>query len=238
MTRLLFTILFCVTVLSLSAQEDSYFTIGAGYPLIIGTGNNDDSHYYYSSNDSKYSVFLEKELQLLNKLPELRLTPGFSYTQINEKYDLSALGGGGTGNYEHNALSTYLKFVYKIDRNPYMITDFYFGIHAGYYIHSKTTGSKSSWQVNYDSDEGHYSNYEEFDTDGKNFFHSNYIGIVLGFRPLGDADYFFQPNIEFGLYPAFATVNSYYANREGKKSMFQISVSVGIGNTRIPNEID
>ncbi len=235
MTRFLFIILFCFLAFSLSAQENSYFTIGVGYPLFIGTNSDDNAHYNYSINGENYNLFLEKEFNVAKKIPQLHLTPGLSYIRVKEHYESEALGGGGEGNFKHRALSTYLKFIYEINRQPYVVTDYYLGFQAGYYIHSKTTVSGSSWQVNYDSEEEHYSNYEEFDKSGEDFFHSNYIGIIAGIRPLGDAEHFLQPNVELAFYPSFATVNSYYVNGEEKKSMFQISVSIGIGNKKDMN---
>lgn len=227
MTRFLLSFLLCLVAFALQAQENSFLTIGIGYPIIIGTNDTD---YDYIINKGNSNLFLEKEIKLLNKVPHLRLTPGLAYTGIKEIYKSDGLGGGGNGNYKHRAFSTYLKVVYKIDRNPNLPTDLYFGFHAGYYIDSKTTGSRSSWQINPDFNEEHYSNYEELDKSGEDFFHSNYIGLIAGIRPLGDEESFIQPNIEFAFYPSFATVNSYYVNGEEKKSMFQISVSVGLGN--------
>jgi hypothetical protein len=117
--------------------------------------------------------------------------------------------------------------IYEIDRQPYVVTDYYFGLHAGYYINSKTTGSTSSWQLNPDS--GKFTNSEDIDKSGKDFFHSNYIGIIAGIRPLRDAENFLQPNIELAFYPSFASLNSYYTNIAEKKSMFQISVGIELG---------
>ncbi|WP_321371344.1 hypothetical protein [uncultured Draconibacterium sp.] len=230
MTRFLLSFLLCLVAFSLHAQENSYFTIGIGYPFFLGTDKNDDSHYNYNINLANYNVFVEREFQVLKKMPQLRLTPGLAYIKIKETYKNEALGGGGEGYYKHRAFSTYVKLIYELNRQPYIVCDYYFGLQAGYYIDSKSTGSGSSWMVNYNSDEGHYSNYDETDKSGKDFFHSNYFGIIAGIRPLGDAENFIQPNIEFGFYPSFATINSYYVNGEEKKSMFQISVSVGLGN--------
>jgi hypothetical protein len=117
--------------------------------------------------------------------------------------------------------------IYEIDRQPYVVTDYYFGLHAGYYINSKTTGSTSSWQLNPDS--GKFTNSEDIDKSGKDFFHSNNIGIIAGIRPLGEAENFLKPNIELAFYPSFASLNSYYTNIAEKKSMFQISVGIELG---------
>lgn len=235
MARFLLSFLLCLVAFGVHAQENSFFTIGIGYPVFIGTNSNDDSHYNYSINHGNYNLFLEKEIKLLTKVPHLRFTPGLAYTGIKEIYNSEGLGGGGKGNYKHWAMSTYLKLIYEIDRQPNVVSDYYFGIQVGHYIDSKTTGSKSSWQVNYDSDDGHSSSYKEIDKSGKDFFHSNYIGIITGIRPLGDAESFIQPNIELAFYPSFATVNSYYINAEEKKSMFQISVSIGLGKRKMIN---
>jgi len=228
MTRFLLSTLLCFIFYGLAAQENSYFTIGIGQPLFTGITINDRSHYDYNINKGSYNLFLEKEIKLLKEAPLLRLTPGLAYFRIKEVYENESLGGGGEGNYKHQAISTYLKLIYKIDRQPYMVTDYYFGIHSGYYIYSNTTGSKSTWQLNPEG--GTYSNHEEIDKSGKVFFHSAYIGIIGGFRPLGDTNSFLQPNIELAFYPSFATLNSYYYNDEKQKNMLQITISVGIGN--------
>ncbi|QIA07210.1 hypothetical protein [Draconibacterium halophilum] len=227
MTRFLLSFLLCLVTFGLNAQENSFLNIGIGYPIIIGTNNID---YDYSINKGNSILFVEKEIKLLKKIPQLRLTPGLSSSVIKETFKSEGLGGGGKGNYKHRAMSTYLKFIYEINREPHVVSDYYFGIQVGYYINSKTTGSKSWWQVDYDSDHGHYSNHKEIDESGEDFFHSNYLGILAGIRPLGDTKSFIQPNIELAFYPSFATINSYYLNAEEKKSMLQISVSIGLGN--------
>lgn len=229
MARYLLFILLNLSVFGANAQKSSHFKIGVGYPVFIGTNDNDNAHYNYSINKRNYNLFLEKEFRMLKKIPEFRFTPGLAYTVINENYESAALGGGGEGNYKHQAFSTYLKLTYEIDRDPYVVVDYYFGVQAGYYLHSITKGSRSSWQVNPNLNEDHYSSYKEINTDGKDFFHLNYIGIIAGLRPLGDTESFIQPNIELTFYPSFATVNSYYLNAEENKSMIQISVSFGIG---------
>ncbi len=227
MTRFFLSILFCFVVYGLAAQENSFVTIGAGHPVFTGIKINDRSHYDYNINKGNYNLFLEKEIKLLKKAPQLRLTPGLGYVSIKESYENESLGGGGEANYKHQAFSTYLKLIYKIDGHPKIVTDYYFGIHTGYYIYSNTTGSKSSWRLNPDG--LNYSNHEEIDKSGKDFFHSTYIGIIGGFRPLGGTNSFLQPNIELAFYPSFATLNSYYYNDEKQKNMFQITISVGIG---------
>ncbi len=230
------TLLFILfTCLNAVAQKNSFFTVGIGYPLFLGTGNNEDPHYYYRINKSSINLFLEKELQLLKNYPEISITPGLAFTRINESYDYEGLGGGGEGEYKHRALSGYFKLIYKIDRKPDFANDYYFGIQAGYYLCSKTTGSKSFWQMNPEG--GSFSNSEEIDKSGEDFFHSNYFGIVAGIEPFGDKARFITPKFEVAFYPAYATLNSYYKNGEEKKNMLQISVSFDIGrNKSNPNE--
>lgn len=224
------TLLFIIlATFSVIAQDRSALIIGAGYPLFMGT-KSDDPHYDYVINKANYNLFLEKAILLLKKYPEIRLTHGLAYSQINESYKYEGLGGGGKGEYEHSAFSAYLKLLYEIDRQPYVVTDYYFGIQMGYYFHSKTTGSRSSWQLNPDGD--NYSNSKEIDRSGQDFFHTNYFGIIAGMQLFGDKETFIQPKIELAFYPSFATANSYYQNGEEKKNMFQISVSAGIGNSK------
>ncbi|WP_346859576.1 hypothetical protein [uncultured Draconibacterium sp.] len=227
MTRFLLSGLFLFLTLSLVAQENSFITIGVGYPFITGAKVSDNAHYDYNINSGNYNLFLEKELKLLKKTPQILLTPGLAFTGIKETYKLEALGGGGDGDFQHRAFSTYLKVIYEIDRQPYVVTDYYFGVHAGCYINSKTTGSTSSWQLNPDG--GKYTNSEEIDKSGNDFFHLNYFGIIAGIRPLGDAENFLKPTIELAFYPSFATLNSYYNNLDEKKSMFQISIGIVVG---------
>jgi hypothetical protein len=228
MKRIILIIFISLGAFGLKAQENSFFTAGVGYPLFFGTGNNEDSHYDYRINKYNINLFVEKELQLLKNYPEIRITPGLAYTRINEDYDYEGLGGGGKGSYKHKAFSGYLKLLYEIDREPDFANDYYFGIQAGYYFDSKTRGSKSTWQMNPEG--GNFTNSEEIDKSGDDFFHSSYFGMVAGIKPLGDKVTFIKPKIELAFYPSFATLNSYYLNGEEKKSMFQISILLGIVN--------
>ncbi len=52
------TLLFILfTCLNAVAQKNSFFTVGIGYPLFLGTGINDDPHYYYRINKSSINLF-------------------------------------------------------------------------------------------------------------------------------------------------------------------------------------
>lgn len=211
---------------SVKAQDHSFCAFGIGYPVFLRT-KNDDPHYDYFISKANYNLFFEKEIPLLKIVPEIRLTPGLTYSQINELYKYEGIGGGGIGEFKHEAFNGYFKLTYKIDRQPVIVTDYYYGLQIGYYIRSKTTGSRSSWQLNPDGD--NYSNSEEINKSGEDFFHTYFFGIIAGIEPLGDKVTFIQPKIELAFYPSFATVNSYYLNGEAKKNMFQISLNVGIG---------
>jgi len=226
MKHFIILLLIFLTTTGVNAQDHSFFTIGAGYPIFWGI-KSDDPHYDYSIR-ANYNLFVEKEVMLFKKVPEIRLTPGLAFTQINESYKYDGLGGGGEGEYKHKALSGYVKLLYKIDRQPEIVTDYYFGLQIGYYLQSRTTASESSWQLNSNGIYDYYST--KIDNGGADFFHSNYVGIIAGIQPLGDKETCIQPKIELAFYPSFATVNSYYANGETKKNMFQISVSIGFGN--------
>lgn len=228
--KYLFSLLFiCLLTINTFAQEHSFFTIGAGYPIFFGTNKDNNSYYDYNINNLNYNLFVEKNIQLFKKLPEILFTPGLAYSHIKETFKSEGLGGGGEGEYKHKALSGYAKLIYKIDRQPDIVTDYYFGLQIGYYLQSRTTGSESSWQLNSNAVYDHYDT--KVDNSGEDFFHSYYYGFIAGIKPLGDKQTFIQPKIELAFYPGFATLNSYYINGEETKSMLQISVSVDIGNS-------
>ncbi|WP_347839880.1 hypothetical protein [uncultured Draconibacterium sp.] len=219
----IFTLTLCVlVVLNSYGQKQSVLTTGLGYPAFLGTSTSNDMHYNYSINGGNYYLYLEKDINLFRKLAEFRIAPGFAFINIDETYKNEALGGGGKAMYRHKALSTYMKILYEIDREPYVVCDYYFGFQLGYYLHSKTSGTKSSWQVNPNPDdgEGHFYHSVEVDTSGKDFFHKSYFGLLAGLEPMGDKNTYLRPKIELAFYPVFATVNDYYVNNQKKKRCF------------------
>jgi len=229
MKRIIILIFISLATIGIKAQNQPLITVGVGYPVFLST-KSDDAHYDYFINKKNYNLYLEKQLKFLKQIPEISITPGLAFTHITENYDYEGLGGGGKGDYKHKAFSGFVKVLYEIERQPEIATDYYFGIQVGYYFSSKTDGSRSSWQMNPDG--GNYTNSEEIDKSGEDFFHSNYIGLIAGIAPLGDKKTFIKPKIELGFYPAFATVNSYFVNGEEKKNMLQISISADIGTKK------
>ncbi|WP_346855035.1 hypothetical protein [uncultured Draconibacterium sp.] len=63
MTRFLISTLFMLLTFSLAAQENSYITIGVGYPFIKGAKVSDKAHYDYNINSGNCNLFLEKKNQ-------------------------------------------------------------------------------------------------------------------------------------------------------------------------------
>ena len=235
MRRFLFLLIISILSECASSQEHTLFNVGVGYPLFPGTNKGDNPEYDYNANLGNLNLFVEKDIRLFKKVPAILLTPGVAYTYIKETFKKEGLGGGGEGKYKHKALSGYIKLLYEIDRQPDIVTDFYFGLQIGYYLQSRTRGSESSWQLNSNAEVNYHNT--EIDNSGEDFFHSNYFGILAGMKPLGDKQTVIQPKIELAFYPGFATLNSYYMNSEEMKNMIQISVNIGFGKGR-KNEVD
>lgn len=230
MKRILFSILICLLTQNINAQEHSWLTIGAAYPIIIN-GEVDWSHSNYSISDKSINVFIEKPCLIsFSKNKDLYLTPGISLVKFEESGEGGGLGGGSTRELKHKAFSIYSKLLYEIDLSPENSPNIYFGIHAGFYLHSKTTGIRNWWAL---GDNIVYRGEEIINESGKQFFNSIYGGIIFGFRPVINNLAFIQPYIEFSFYPQYIDFYDPLLPKEEQnpsKNMFQISLGIGLGN--------
>ncbi len=218
-------ILFIFGSATVFSQEKPTFTIGGGFPFFFTQNFDANSGGSHSMTYKRGSLFVEKPgLIEFSATPSISVTPGFAFFVFNENENGGGNGGGSSLELKHQAIGVYSKIIYENEHLKEDKDKWYFGLTAGYYLYSKTTGEDSWWLL-----QSHYSyGSETIDTSGKKFFNSFYFGVLGGLRlPVKAASPTVKPVIEFSFYPRYANIpDSYISEDEQKtgKSMMMLSL--------------
>lgn len=231
-TTLLLLLVFTFTISK--SQNHSLLNIGGGYPVFFQSNFNEESGGYHEIGDKRLNVFIEKPgLFRFKEAEGLYITPGISYFFFEEYGSGGGLGGGNSKSLEHQAVSFFGKFIYERKFNAKKSTSIYMGFLSGVYLYSKTTGERSWWRS---YEKPPRSGTVEVDESGKHFFNSVYMGVLFGFKPLGNnSSSVIVPVVEVSFFPNYAIIyDDHICESEQKlsKSMIMISLAVGFNTKR------
>ncbi len=233
MNRIILIALFVLTFTISKSQDHAAISIGGGYPLFFQSNFNKDSGGTHSLTYRRINVFIEKPGLFKLNSESLYITPGVGYSLFNEMGSGGGLGGGNSKILKHRAVSLYGKFIYEWNFKSEKSSSLYIGFVSGFYLYSKTTGTRSWWQMYQNTNR---SGTTEVNRSGNHFFNSAYMGFILGVKPLGNnSNSLFVPIIELSFMPNYAVIyDDHIVEYEQKltKSMLMISLSVGFNPKR------
>lgn len=218
----------------ISGQNEPLINIGGSFPVFFKSSLFNDNDYQGKTWISGYIIFAEKpNLFKHERKKKFWITPGIFHSYYSEKKKSpdSALGGSGSGEYKHKSLGIYNKFLYEVTSFSSQKNMIYSGIHAGINIYTSTKGHES---LSFYSNPPYYWS-SNTDGNGKLFYSSVILGLLVGIKPDYDNNFVLKPALELTFYPYYAQLLDYYTPREEisqKNSMFSVSLIFGFGPKR------